>query len=102
MSTIALIDTQELEIKKFNEEIIPKIHDIVRNGKTVLVCDTDITLLRFFANRKYVNITVYHTGDRPKYKIGNFKYKGGYLTKSEIVVQLKESSDEFFEYKKSN
>jgi hypothetical protein len=96
--SVSFIGTNNLEMKEFNKEVIPKIQDAIEKRHKIFVSTTDKILLSLLKNRKYVDVTVYcvHKPTKCNKKI---KYKE-LSTESEVIFKLREDANTVFEYTK--
>lgn len=100
--TYCFIGTDKLSLKEFNEKIVSQATEIIsKKSNKIIMSDKDILLARFLHKRKYRKVTIYHVGNEPKHKIGNFALKGGFTTESDVECNLRNDADKIISSRES-
>lgn len=94
---------EDLSVKVFLKEYSAILEKILHNpDASVMITDRPgcaIQIARYLKKHDYQNCVIYHTGSKPRHKIGSFSTVGGFSSLEECRRKMKENCQHYFEYK---
>ena len=90
---IALITPSFFTPTLFTGMYLPQILNHMDGPHTQFIFSDQFPIVaKFFHNRGYRNCVMYHLGDKPKHKLGNFCLRGTFTSYNEIDIMMKAES----------